>query len=84
MVELVHEKIEVYTAAVALVALADAIGSDELRRSATSIVANIADGAGSDRIGYYRSSLKSAIESSDMCDHADGRAMLEEIGRAHV
>lgn len=79
-----HEKLDVYTAAVDFIALAHRIIAalptghadlaDQLRRAATSIALNIAEGAGEfskpDKARFYRIARRSATESSAVLDVA--------------
>ena len=77
-----HERLEVYQVAVEFVGLADGIIealpkgraylADQLQRAATSIVLNIAEGAG-DRFGpdkarFYRMARRSATECAGVLD----------------
>ena len=71
-----HEKLDVYVASVEFVALADEIVellpdgrrylADQLRRAATSVVLNIAEGAGefssNEKARFYRMAKRSATE----------------------
>jgi four helix bundle protein len=77
-----HERLDVYRAAIELLALADTIASelprgraylaDQLRRASTSIAFNIAEGAGefaaADKARFYRSARRSATESAAILD----------------
>ena len=105
MIEFAHEKMKVYKAAVEFVELAETIVAafprgraylaDQLRRSAASVVLNIAEGAGEfrplEKARFYRTSLRSTTESAaviDVCERvgaidrgmsAAGRTMLDAI-----
>ena len=90
-----HEVLDVYQAAIEFVAVADEIASqlahgrgylaDQLRRAATSVVLNIAEGAGEfsrkDKARLYRIARRSATECAavfDICDRlrlSDKQAM---------
>lgn len=77
-----HERLDVYTAAVDFVVLAHGILSnlpaghgdlaDQLRRAATSIVLNIAEGAGeyskAEKARFYRIARRSATECAAVLD----------------
>jgi four helix bundle protein len=77
-----HERLEVYRQAIEFVALADSlIGSlsrgrsslaDQLRRAATSVVLNIAEGAGEfsghEKARFYRMAKRSATECAAALD----------------
>lgn len=77
-----HERLDVYTAAVDFVVLAHGITSnlptghgdlaDQLRRAATSIVLNIAEGAGeyskAEKARFYRIACRSATECAAVLD----------------
>ena len=79
-----HERLDVYNAAVDFVAIAHRILSnlptghgdlaDQLRRAATSIVLNIAEGAGefapSEKARFYRIARRSAVECAAILDIA--------------
>jgi four helix bundle protein len=79
-----HERLDVYTAAVDFVALAHGIRStfptgegdlaDQLRRAGTSIVLNIAEGAGEfskpEKARFYRIARRSATECAAVLDVA--------------
>jgi four helix bundle protein len=83
-----HEKLDVYKAAIDFVALADdviehlprgrAYLADQLQRAATSVVLNIAEGAGEysqdEKARFYRMAKRSATESAailDVCARLD-------------
>lgn len=88
-----HERLDVYTAAVDFIALAHGILStfptgqgdlaDQLRRAATSIVLNIAEGAGEfskpEKARFYRYARRSATECAAVLDVA---VRLELAARA--
>ena len=79
-----HERLDVYTVAVDFLALAHGITSsfssghgdlvDQLRRAATSIVLNIAEGAGEfskpEKARFYRMARRSATECAAVLDVA--------------
>ena len=87
-----HERLDVYTAAVDFVALAHRIIlalptghgdlADQLRRASTSVVLNIAEGAGEfskpAKANFYRIARRSATECAAVLDVA---VRLELIGR---
>jgi four helix bundle protein len=82
MNEFVHERLDVYQAAIAFLVLADTIAAslprgraylaDQLRRASTSISFNIAEGAGeyapADKARFYRMARRSATESAAILD----------------
>ncbi len=100
-----HERLDVYQTALHFVVLADDIAStvsrgrsylaDQLRRAATSIPLNIAEGAGEfsrrDKARFYRIARRSAAECAailDVCHHlnlaadrdiASGKELLNRI-----
>jgi four helix bundle protein len=100
-----HERLDVYQTALHFVVLADDVAStasrgrgylaDQLRRAATSIPLNIAEGAGEfsrrDKARFYRIARRSAAECSailDVCRHlnlaadhniASGKELLNRI-----
>lgn len=77
-----HEKLDVYRCAIQFVVLADEIVdnlprgrayiADQLRRAASSISLNIAEGAGeyapSEKARFYRMAKRSATESASVLD----------------
>jgi four helix bundle protein len=79
-----HDRLDVYLAAVDMVALAHAIVgafspghadlADQLKRASTSVVLNIAEGAGeysrADKARFYRMAKRSATESAAILDVA--------------
>jgi four helix bundle protein len=89
-----HEKLDVYNAAVDFVAIAHRILSnlptghgdlaDQLRRAATSIVLNIAEGAGefskAEKARFYRIARRSGTECAAVLDVV---VRLELATRAH-
>ena len=89
-----HERLDVYTVAVDFLALAHGITSsfssghgdlaDQLRRAATSIVLNIAEGAGEfskpEKARFYRMARRSATECAAVLDVA---ARLELATHSH-
>ena len=82
MNEFEHERLDVYKAAIELLVLADAIAAtlprgrgylaDQLRRAASSISFNIAEGAGEfasdEKVRFYRMARRSATESAAILD----------------
>ena len=84
-----HERLDVYSAAIDFVALADGIVeqlprgrgylADQLQRAATSIALNIAEGAGEfsgpEKARFYRMAKRSATECAAVLDVA-GRLEL--------
>jgi len=82
MNEFVHERLDVYQAAIAFLVLADTVAgslprgraylADQLRRASTSISFNIAEGAGeyapADKARFYRIARRSATESAAILD----------------
>jgi four helix bundle protein len=82
MNEFEHERLDVYQAAMQFLALADTIAAtlprgrsylaDQLRRAASSISFNIAEGAGefaaADKARFYRMARRSATESAAILD----------------
>jgi four helix bundle protein len=77
-----HQKLDVYKSAINFVAVADAVAAnlprgraylaDQLRRAATSIALNIAEGAGEfskrDKSRFYRMARRSATECAAVLD----------------
>jgi four helix bundle protein len=77
-----HERLEVYHVALEFLTLADEVASafpsgraylaDQLHRAATSVVLNIAEGAGEfskkDKARFYRMGLRSATECAAIVD----------------
>jgi four helix bundle protein len=100
-----HERLDVYQLALDFLVLADDVVehlprgrghlADQLSRAATSIVLNIAEGAGKfskpDKRRYYLTATGSATECAAILDvclrlklitperHAEGKAMLERV-----
>jgi four helix bundle protein len=82
MNEFVHERLDVYRAAIEFLVVADAVASalprgraylaDQLRRASTSVSFNIAEGAGefapADKARFYRMARRSATESAAILD----------------
>src|SRR5215210_5652179 len=82
MNEFEHERLDVYKASIELLVLADAIAAtlprgrgylaDQLRRAASSISFNIAEGAGEfaadEKARFYRIARRSATESAAILD----------------
>ena len=82
MNEFEHERLDVYQAAIQFLVLADAIAgtlprgrgylADQLRRAASSISFNIAEGAGEfasdEKARFYRIARRSATESAAILD----------------
>src|SRR4030095_11872048 len=105
MSELAHERLDVYKTALEFLVLADVFANslgkgraylaDQLRRAATSVTLNIAEGAGefapADKARFYRMARRSATECSAVLDVSrvlrlaegeavvDGRALLVRI-----
>ncbi len=89
--QLDHQKLQVYQRALELVALADGVVkafprgraylADQLRRAATSVVLNIAEGAGefapADKARFYRMAKRSAVECTAVFDVAERLALVE-------
>ena len=92
-----HERLDVYRAAIEFLVIADEIATslpkgraylvDQLRRAATSIALNIAEGAGEfspgDKVRFYRMARRSATECAgilDACHLAD----LELLSRGRT
>jgi len=81
-VTLDHQRLDVYKAAIEFVTLADTVANelprgrgylaDQLRRAATSIALNIAEGAGEfsqqDKSRFYRMARRSATECAAVLD----------------
>ena len=100
-----HEGLEVYQAAIRFVVMANDVVeqlprgrgylADQLQRAATSVVLNIAEGAGEfapkEKAGFYRMARRSATESAALLDvcrnlklladerHAAGRDLLLQV-----
>ncbi len=87
-----HERLDVYRAAIELLALADTIAgglprgraylADQLRRASSSIPFNIAEGAGefarADKARFYRIARRSATESAAILDPCRTLALADE------
>jgi four helix bundle protein len=87
-----HEKLEVYRFAIRSVVLADEIAEnlprgraylvDQLRRAASSIPLNIAEGAGefapTEKARFYRMAKRSATECSSILDILQHLQLIEE------
>jgi len=88
MIRFHHERLDAYRTAIEFVVAADAIASrlprgrhylaDQLRRAATSITLNIAEGAGEfsrgEKSRFYRIARRSAAECTailDVCQHLE-------------
>jgi four helix bundle protein len=82
MIDFEHERLDVYRAAIAWLIIADEISThlprgraylvDQLRRAATSVTLNIAEGAGEfspgDKARFYRMARRSATECAATLD----------------
>jgi four helix bundle protein len=91
-----HEKLDVYAVSIDFVALAnDVIESlprgraylaDQLHRAATSVPANIAEGAGefskNEKARFYRMALRSATECAALLDVAKALSVVPQESRA--
>ena len=87
-----HERLDVYQAAIQFLALADTIAgglprgrsylADQLRRAASSVSFNIAEGAGefagADKARFYRMARRSATESAAILDACRALALIDE------
>jgi len=87
-----HERLDVYQAAIQFLALADTIAgslprgrsylADQLRRAASSVSFNIAEGAGefagADKARFYRMARRSATESAAILDACRVLALIDE------
>jgi four helix bundle protein len=92
MNEFEHERLDVYRAAIQFLALADTIAgnlprgrsylADQLRRAASSVSFNIAEGAGeyalADKARFYRMARRSATESASILDACRVLALTDE------
>jgi four helix bundle protein len=102
-----HERLSVYQASLGFLVLANEVVehlprgrshlADQLTRASTSIVLNIAEGAGKfsrpDKRRYYLTALGSVTECAAILDiclrlklitetrHGEGKRMLEEVGK---
>lgn len=88
-----HERLDVYQAAIEWVALADdVVGdlprgrsylADQLRRAATSVALNIAEGAGeycrNDKARFYRISKRSATECAAVLDVCQKLGLIKRV-----
>jgi len=82
MTELAHERLDAYKASIDFLAIADEVSgslpkgraylADQLRRAATSIALNIAEGAGEfaarEKARFYRMARRSATECGAVLD----------------
>ena len=98
MNEFEHERLDVYKAAIELLVLADSVAAmlprgrgylaDQLRRAASSISFNIAEGAGEfasdEKARFYRLARRSATESAAILDACRALSLTDnsEIGRS--
>ena len=92
MTQFEHERLDVYQAAIEFLALADTMAgnlprgrsylADQLRRAASSISFNIAEGAGEfstlDKARFYRMARRSATESAAILDACRVLALADE------
>ena len=92
MNEFEHERLDVYQAAIQFLALADTVAgglpcgrsylADQLRRAASSISFNIAEGAGefaaADKARFYRMARRSATESPAILDACRVLGLIDE------
>ncbi len=86
-----HEKLDVYRAAIDLVALADGVVeglprgraslADQLQRAATSVALNVAEGAGEfsakEKARFYRMAKRSATECAAIMDVCERLTLIE-------
>ena len=93
MNEFEHERLDVYQAAIQFLVQADSIAgelprgrsylADQLRRAASSISFNIAEGAGefaaADKARFYRIARRSATESAAILDACRVLALADEV-----
>jgi four helix bundle protein len=91
MSEFVHERLDVYRAAIEFLVLADTIAgslprgraylADQLRRASTSISFNVAEGAGefapADKARFYRMARRSATECAAILDACRLLSLIE-------
>ena len=91
-----HEKLDVYKAAIEFLVVADALAgqlpkgraylADQLRRAASSIVLNIAEGAGefavADKARFYRIARRSGTESAAILDAFGSLSLTESLLRS--
>ncbi len=92
-----HQRLDVYRAAIELIAGADALVADlprgrsylcdQLRRAATSVPLNIAEGAGEysrgDKARFYRIAPRSATECAALLDVMRALQLVEVTGYEH-
>ena len=92
MNEFEHERLDVYKAAIQFLVLADAVAgalprgrgylADQLRRAASSISFNIAEGAGEfaseEKARFYRMARRSATESAAILDACRALALTND------
>ena len=92
MNEFEHERLDVYKAAIGFLVLADAVAAnlprgrgylaDQLRRAASSISFNIAEGAGEfasdEKCRFYRMARRSATESAAILDACRALALTPD------
>ena len=92
MNEFEHERLDVYQAAIQFLALADTVAgglprgrsylADQLRRAASSISFNVAEGAGefsaADKARFYRMARRSATESAAILDACRVLGLIDE------
>ena len=88
-----HEKMDVYQVAIDFVALADELAeslprgraylADQLRRASTSIVLNIAEGAGEfsgdEKARFYRMAKRSSTECAAVLDVCRRLRLVDEV-----
>jgi len=93
-----HERLDVYRISIEFVALADQMASalprgraylaDQLRRAASSIPLNIAEGAGefatADKARFYRFARRSATESAAIIDALAVLELADELLRTRA
>jgi four helix bundle protein len=86
-----HDRLDVYRAAIEFICIADEVVerllrgrgylADQLQRAATSIVLNIAEGAGEfipgDKVRFYRMAKRSATECAAILDVARVRELVD-------
>jgi four helix bundle protein len=92
MIELDHERLTVYQVALDFIVVADELAgsfpvgraylADQLHRAATSIVLNVAEGAGEfskkDKARFYRMARRSATECSAILDICRRLSLADE------
>ncbi len=97
-----HERLDVYRQALAFVAVANDVAqalprgrsylADQLHRAATSVILNLAEGAGeysgSDKARFYRMSKRSATECAAILDVCKQLGLVAperyDVGREHL